>query len=263
MFFMTDVSVKINPESFFNEFKRSVFQDIGALRTVLRKLDDNSFFDSMNLPNPSIVMPLNFEKNEDKNFLTDHEIKKCFKSVITSFIDLVDRLLSLILLNEEKIRVPKPMSGNETSDYFLKKMDEKFLETANLRHLSFDEKCKKIGVNENTMKILRGYMDLRNCFEHKKSIADHNIKYVVHENRLKVGKKIITKLPLKVEKGSVISLNRLAKENVINSGNNARLTEEEIEDIVYTIVLEVLPSIDKTFRKTLKEMNKKNISKKS
>jgi hypothetical protein len=188
------------------------------------------------------------------DYLKQHEIKKCFKSVMGSLQDYMDKLIATIRLNEEIT-----INAEDSEDFkVIPDIDTKFI--AHLFNVSRDQHLKtpnKLKIIFNSPKdseikeIIKNYFDIRNELEHNKGIA-------------KTDKLLIYKrFGLSNRDGKEININDAVDGDIINTtfdeiiqydkGGNIIITKEQLEGMIMFVltfaIMEMSNSVNRIISK--------------
>jgi|GEM_PF-6131393 hypothetical protein len=81
-------------------------------------------------------------------FLKRREINKCFKSIIGSFQDYMDKLISILRLKSEKITLTPPITQNQINIFLSEEFEKHLLEVSTDRSLNVPKKLDVKGFHE-------------------------------------------------------------------------------------------------------------------
>lgn len=107
-------------------------------------------------------------------FLKRREINKCFKSIVGSLQDYMDKLISVLRLKSEGIKLTTPITSDELNRFLTRQFEKHLLDASTDRSLNIPKKLDLI-LDKLEHQIykdsVQSYFNLRNGLEHHKGMA--------------------------------------------------------------------------------------------
>jgi hypothetical protein len=167
----------IDLNQFIAQLQQDLMTDLTALRVVLKSIKDNDY------PNIKIYSPDNSFQNWAINPLPEPEVLRvrqitdCFKAVMGSLHDCIDKLVATIRLceltrNENVFVADKPLTLEGVQEFISKKFLEILENISRDQSLKVPEKLEILSIDDDLKQILQNYFGIRNGFEHHKGISN-------------------------------------------------------------------------------------------
>lgn len=184
-------------------------------------------------------------KNTDD--LIIQETNKCFKSLIGSLQDFMDRMLAVLYVFGDNLQiiVTQELIDNKITieQLILNKENEKFKEISQNTRLTTKDKVQiLLKDDQELIDILNGYFSVRNSIEHNKGIAKESIDLVYNRLIIACDDKEITQ-SITVEAGQIISSKTVRETLSINEGESIKITEDVLDGILFTLKFYVAQKI--------------------
>ena len=246
-----NITVKI--EVYEAILRKEIGSDLTCLDIVLEKLNKD-------FRNKKHILQQGMSFSEisipDTEKMKKREIIKCFKSIMGSFQDFIDKLVAVLKFKDDcNIILPYPATlkyvpvllERKLQSHIIKVSTNKKLDSRKKINLLFDK-----SEDEIYKESIKSYFDLRNAFEHHKSIAKE--KRVIKYKRLGIesdgielnGPKLLT------PKNNVTV--KTYEENIeYDKGELIDFTEKQIKGIVFSLLIHV---IQKLLIKVSKKLDK-------
>lgn len=179
-------------------------------------------------------------------FLLQREMNKCFKSIIGSVQDFMDKLIAVIKLSEEKIIPPTGLTFQD----FEVILKSKFAE--HLMHVSCDVNLKvpkKLNILLNSKDYpefhssLQSFFELRNGLEHHKGVAkkDRILKYKRIALASTTGDEILPPMTLNAGEGLVL---KTFDQNIsFDEGGQLLITRTQLDGMILNILNFFIPAM--------------------
>jgi len=228
---------EINFNSFVLQLRGDIFSDLTTLQ-ILNDSNANNTYSTKNyvlqngIVNSEVpVVPF--------DFLKQREINKCFKSIIASLQDYMDKLIASIRLAEEKIIPTLGTTHKEIEEILQSKYISHLLDVSTDRSLNIPCKLETLlGAPENQVlkNSVQSYFDIRNGLEHHKGIAktERNVTYKRIIIATSKGQEIIPPMTLESEEG--IFLKTVDEVIAYDKGGNLNINQQQLDGIVLNIL---------------------------
>jgi hypothetical protein len=177
------------------------------------------------------------------DFLKQRELNKCFKSIIGSLQDFMDKLIAAMRFSEENINLHIGHSKEELDSIF-QKISDLVVNVSTDHSLNIPRKLDIIFSNSKNEEIkvsIQSYFDVRNGLEHHKGIA--KIKRLMTYKRLALastaGYEVTPPAMLGLGEGLVL---KSFSENIIyDKGGNLIITRTQLDGIILNLLIFVIP----------------------
>lgn len=180
------------------------------------------------------------------DFLQRREINKCFKSIMGSFQDYMDRLIAILRLKSETITLEPNTSTDEIKNKLQEIIEKYLLDVSTDRTLNIPRKLRIIlDLPEHQVykDSVQSYFDIRNGLEHHKGIAkvDRVLRYKRLGLASTAGYEVLKPGPLGVGEGLV--LKTFDEEISYDKGGELLITKSQLDSIVLNLLIFVIPTI--------------------
>lgn len=178
------------------------------------------------------------------DFLERREINKCFKSVMGSFGDYMDKMIAVLRFKSEPIVLTPPFLEEHVRDIVNKKLETLLREVSMDNSLNIPKKLDmlldKLELSDYK-KSVQSYFDLRNGLEHHKGIAktDRIIRYKRIGLASTAGYEVVDLKPLGADEGMVLKF--FDEEIAYDKGGDMIITKDQLESIILSILIFVIP----------------------
>lgn len=247
---------QINLDLFSNLLSGDINSDLTALKIIIDC--------AKNYPEASESYKAEFHgmtavsKVPPEDFLVQREFHKCFKSIMSSVQDYLDKLIAVIRLMEQPIVRPPGCTVAEASQLIQDRFDELLLVVAMDRKQNIQTKLDLLLGTEtlkNQREALQSLFGVRNGLEHHKGISKD--KKVLTFKRLgmatKTGEEIIPPMTI-VDSG--IYLRLFDVELVYDKGGRIILTKSDIDLIVLNLMSFIIPALKNETVRLIQEAKK-------
>lgn len=250
---MEKISISVNFDNHLTHLTNHINAHIAIFRGFLENLSKTDYG---NLRGASfiniLVTPIS------KESLADQEAEKCYKSLITTLQDFMDRMLAVQLTyNKEKIELQINDVNNTSKihEALLKIENDEFLKISKDQTLNSKNKTHKLlGANIEAKNYLNEYFLLRNSLEHNKGFAKHDIDLKYKRLGVFCDDEEITKAGFITKTGQAISTKIFEEKIIFKKGEKIKLNQVVLENIAFTIYFYIAPEI---IRVVSENINKK------
>lgn len=179
-------------------------------------------------------------------FLKRREINKCFKSIVGSLQDYMDKLISILRLKSEKINLTEPMSQREINIFLSEKFERHLMDVSTDISLNVPKKLD-ILLDKPEQQVhkdsIQSYFNLRNGLEHHKGIAKTD--RVVHYKRLGLASTAGYEVegPGMLGAGEGLVLKTFDEKIAYDKGGSMLLTKEQLDSIVLNLLIFIVPTV--------------------
>ncbi len=156
------ITFNIGLSNFSNELRRKIGSDLYCLEILIEALNKNEFTSRVYLARQDFSV---FEFNlPSSSQMVQFEINKCFKSILTSLQDYIDKIITVEKFKdvESKLEYPVLLTNNGMLNAFNSAFEAELLSVSSDRKLNIPEKLKII-LDSNThvdyIKALQSYFD--------------------------------------------------------------------------------------------------------
>ena len=229
-----EMTLHINLDFYHGRLVAELDSNLVALRTTLRSIEDGSYA-SAPLSNSGVLkMTLSMP---DPAVLRKQEIEKCFKAVVGSLQDFMDRLIGILNMSRGKIIIDRSISTDAEFKQFFADIETRFIqEVARDKSLKVPHKLDILKVHDPVIRtMVDGYFAARNSIEHHKGLADRDIDLNYRIFTLLAGDKEITALPFQVTENTPIMLGARDGGRKILAHTQIEISEDEMENVTQTI----------------------------
>ncbi|NOU16900.1 MAG: hypothetical protein HOO91_05010 [Bacteroidales bacterium] len=179
-------------------------------------------------------------------FLKQRELNKCFKSIISSLQDYMDKLIAIHRLGGEDIIPPSGSKIEDVGILLQSKFAELLLKVSSDLTLNIPKKLEILLVNHKNEEIkvsVQSYFDVRNGLEHHKGIAmkDRLITYKRIAVASTVGYEVIPPVTLGVGEGLI--LKTFSETVAYDKGGNLIITRYQLNGIILNLLMFVIPTM--------------------
>ncbi|MDQ5883387.1 MAG: hypothetical protein QG654_300 [Patescibacteria group bacterium] len=191
----------------------------------------------------------------NKEDLEKSQIKKCFKGLVSSLHEYIDRLMAICELTKGPIKASRDLKNEEDKlSFILEKIEEIKKSISNNSNLKVPQKLKYFFpsiIDIETINYIQNYFDLRNAIEHKNSIPKKDI-ILKYKGRPKIiiDNKEITK-EQRVEGGQLLEIRILEISKTFKKDEEINISHEEIEDIGFTVSITIVNLFVLAFNKII------------
>jgi hypothetical protein len=239
--------VTINPGLYSNHLGVVTQGHLAALRHTLRAIEDGSFIERAVLPQLGSVMSIRFEHKPDQAGLAAAAVRacnECFLSLTRELITYLDKMIAVKKLLGELLPVPDLGSVEELRAHTARAIDEAYLRVARDTTLTNPKKVEQFpGLPTLARAPALSYFEVRRVLEHRGGIADKDVEFRTARMVLHAGDIEITQLPFAAPENTGISLSTREAVRVIPKGARIELTETELENVYFTIVMVIAPAV--------------------
>ncbi len=179
-----------------------------------------------------------------KEDLEKSQVRKCFKGIVSSLHDYMDRLISIYELADNPLRVTRDLKSDEEKiNYISEKRDDFLKKVSSDVGFTIPKKLKYLFPEDVKCDIrlyVQNYFDLRHAMEHKKSIPqkDITLKYF-SKPKVFIEKTEINK-EHKVEAGQQLEVIIVDVSKLFKKDEEIILSTEEIEEIGFTVMIQIV-----------------------
>jgi hypothetical protein len=117
-----NVTLKINPDIYANNFRARIWADLISLRVVLKSIEDKTYNDFQNSSSGGVSVQA--QAPTLNNGLVDYEVIKAFISMMRNVNDYIDQLIAVILVSEKRVQAPKAKRSEEVSTFMSGVIDQ-------------------------------------------------------------------------------------------------------------------------------------------
>lgn len=238
------ISIKIDLSIYEAQLRGEIASDLTSLQLAYEGISSPEYSSRKFVLKQGItiseisVPPMDFQKRR--------EINKCFKSIISSLQDYMDKLIALLKLKSENITIESLQSTDQIDKFIRDKFDSLLLQVSTDRSLNVPKKLDTLlyKIEHQVYKdAIQSYFHLRNGIEHHKGIA--KVDRVIHYIRLGLastaGYEIEKSGPLGENEGLV--LRTFNEEITYDKGGHLIITKDQLDSIILTLLIFVIPAI--------------------
>ncbi len=254
-----NLNINLNLGVYEAQFRREVAADLAALKILLdpnanQNTFNNHFFLSQGIVVSQITVP-------SKEYFIQREINKCFKSIVASLQDFMDKLIAILNFKTRKINFDFNLQTDQQlkqqlMDYvnqlieeeiFLVSTDGKFTIPRKLNYLLEKPEYETLKVS------IQSYFDLRNGLEHHKGIAKKD--RVISYKRIKAVSMdgIEVEFSNSMEFHENVTVKTFDEFIAYDKGGSLIISVDQLESIVLNILIFVIPSLLKVVEEKIKE----------
>ncbi len=227
-----------------DQLRGEISSDLTTLK-VLNDAIDRNLYPSSNytlqqwILTTSITVP-------PLDFLKQREINKCFKSIIGSLQDYLDKLIAALDLAMEDIILPVESNSIDLNKIIESKYEANLLKVSTDQSLKIPKKLEMLlpsPENEEIKNSLQSFFDVRNWLEHHKGIAkNHRVMTYKRIGIVSIsGQEIIPKMKLLA--GDGICIKAFTENIYYDKGGNIIISNEQLDWIVFSLLLFAIPSL--------------------
>jgi hypothetical protein len=238
------INIDIDLSIYESQLRGEIASDLATLQIVFEAITNPNYIQSKYVLRQKItIAEIALPPTE---FLERREINKCFKSIIGSLQDYMDRLISILRLKSELITLPAITTKEQLNDFLTKKIETHILEVSTDRSLNVPKKLN-ILLNKPEHQVykeaIQSYFDLRNGLEHHKGVAktDRIIRYKRLGLASTAGYEVEKPGPLGVGEGLV--LKTFDEEINYDKGGFMLIRKEQLESIILNLLIFAIPAI--------------------
>jgi hypothetical protein len=236
--------ISIDLNLFDSQLRGEISSDLKTLQLVDEAVTkDNYSTNTYTLINGGLASEVTVPPIE---YLKQREINKCFKSVIGSLQDYLDKLLAVLRLVEEEIIPPQSSTMQDIAILLQSKFTELVLEVSSDRSLNIPKKLSLLLTNPKNQEIknsVLSFFQVRNGLEHHKGIA--NSQRTVSYTRLALASSAGYEVtpPVILGPGEGLVLKSFSEKIEYDKGGNLNLTRSQLDGIILNLLLFVIPTM--------------------
>jgi hypothetical protein len=241
-----NLEFKINPEVYLAQMLQQTAASLAELRNTLRALDDGSFAQRAATPRPDAIVSFRVDNPRAIDQDAVHRAcSSCFLGLIRALITLMDRIVAVKRCIAQPITIPSAVSNIEDLQTFLaNELEKTYTNVARDTRLTNPVKLRSLGIASDFINnVALSYFSLRRCLEHHNGIPDQDIHVLYSRLTFLAGDEEITKLPFVAKEGASVTLKLDDSERVFVAGEEIQLTEQDIEQIFFTIQSVIGPQV--------------------
>lgn len=236
--------IQINLAVYADQLRGEISSDLTALKILDDAVENNTYSSS------SYTLQQGMLKSDvpvpPLEFLKQREINKCFKAIIGSLQDYMDKLIAVFKFNEEKIIPPVGSSAKDIELLIQTKLASHLLDVSTDHSLNIPRKLEiLLGTPENNdvKDSVQSYFNVRNGLEHHKGIAkaDRVMTYKRMVLESTSGQEIIPLTPLGGGEGIVLTVKD--EDISYDKGGNLLITRQQLDGIVLYLQIQVIPTM--------------------
>jgi hypothetical protein len=237
--------ISINISVYANQLRGEIGSDLTTLQIVLGTIANGTYLsNSYSLRQGMLISQI---PQPPQDFLEKREINKCFKSIIASLQDYMDKLIALIRLTNEPIVPPLGASQKDIDNLLQEKFKSIVMKVSTEVSLNIPKKLDLVletTANNEIKTALKSYFDLRNGLEHHKGIAkrNHLVKYKRIGLASTTGKEAFSGIPLGPGEGLVIKT--FDETITFDEGGSLTISREQLDGITLGIITFAIPALE-------------------
>lgn len=237
-------TISIDISVYESQLRGEIASDLTGLKTTLDAIAQPDFRKT------KYILKQNFVISEisvpPPEFLERREINKCFKSIVGSLQDYMDKLIAVLRLKSEPITLTLPTTQEQVREYMNEKFQKHLLDVSTDRSLT---SLKKLGIllDKSEHKVykesIQSYFEIRNGLEHHKgrAKADRIIRYRRIGLASTAGYEVKQPGPLGENEGLVMTT--FDEEIKFDKGGLMLITKDQLESIILNLLIFCIPTI--------------------
>ena len=249
-----NINVTINLSGFESELRQLIACDFRTLELISKQIvrnhrANNEFNIKQGITNVIFHFP-------DKEIQIQREINKCFKSILGSVQDYLDKMLAILKLKNESLALISVSSQDELNTLVNNKFSECVHNISIDRSLNVPKKINILLDDSDAIEYketLQSYFDLRNGLEHHKGVAktDRIVKFK-RMALITSGGIEIKKLPFIGKEDEGVFVKAIDEKIEFDKGGNLLLSESDVKNIIISLVIHVIPMIQNSVSEKMK-----------
>ena len=237
-------TISINLGLYESQIRGEIASDLATLHVAHEAMSHPDYINTTFTLKQGIVIsqinvpPIKFQKKR--------EVNKCFKSVMSSMQDYLDKMISILRLKSDVFEIVPPVNGEVINRILTERFKKHLMEVSTDRSLNVPKKLNLIfemPEHQVYKEALQSYFDVRNAFEHHKGIA--KVDRVILYKRLGLastaGYEVKEPGPLGENEGLV--LKTFDEKISFDGGGEMLITKEQLEVIILGILIFIIPTV--------------------
>ena len=244
----------INADVWLHKFRAQTDRHLRDMRAVLHALKDKSYAEKTSSGVERSVIDVKLQSQPDLDDIRNHQTNKCVQSSVTCLFELIEWLIAIHDIHKEGgVHLTRELHNErEALEYIEEYIGQRSMKMATDIKLKADYKLDFFRVDLEVREMAGGYVDLRNCIEHHRGIAQKDIIVMYRKFTFVIGGTDVLALPHKAEEGQDIGIRIDNVKKQIARGDKVILSEEEAQAIVLTMQTVLGPGYVLAMRDALK-----------
>ncbi|MFN0104326.1 MAG: hypothetical protein ACKV2U_19845 [Bryobacteraceae bacterium] len=222
---------------YMDRLVETMARHVGDLNVLLDAARKGTFNEIALSPTQGQVIKSSYPTVDHSFGATERSVERCFKSLIGSFIDFLDQMITLKRVKSDGITVDREVHGGDAVvEYIEEYIASVRLQVASDRSLQNMSKVNEFPALSTWAKeCLEGLFALRRCYEHHGGVAAK--AFTIHYKELLIlhNDMQIMQLPHPFEAGAKIGPQIVTRQRVVLDGTKPSLTESETRHIAFTL----------------------------
>jgi hypothetical protein len=240
-----NISVTTDLTGWCNQLALELDSAMADLAQAMTAIQDGTYWNSANAQRFGLVR-MQFGDQGITEQAIQRACETCFRSVISSFISFLDKLIASQQIKDEGIILDRDLAVEEIPQYVNQRLAEKIAVVARDTRLTNPKKLARfVGLSDLAQRTALGYFALRRCLEHHQGVPEKDIDVITWRVTFFINGEEIKALPTTIYKGQALGTGMVHESKIFPAGSKIVLTPEDVQGIVLALRMVLAPEIFK------------------